>query len=127
MQSICEPTFRKNVTLPFSVSKISRARIHSVSRWLGLSTSHLGFFHNVSGKNIITLLSFWTASVVYWSEFLATDPETRVRFPALPDFLKSSLDRGPLSLVSTSEELLGRKSSGSGSKSRDYGRMESSG
>jgi hypothetical protein len=29
-----------------------------------------------------------TASVVEWSEFLATDPEARVRFPALPDFLK---------------------------------------
>jgi hypothetical protein len=25
-----------------------------------------------------------------WSEFLATDPEVRVRFPALPDFLRSS-------------------------------------
>jgi hypothetical protein len=25
-----------------------------------------------------------TASVVYWSEFLATDPEARVRFPPLP-------------------------------------------
>jgi hypothetical protein len=24
------------------------------------------------------------ASVVWWSEFLATDPEARVRFPALP-------------------------------------------
>jgi hypothetical protein len=31
-----------------------------------------------------------TASVVYWSVFLATDPEVRVRFPALPDFLTSS-------------------------------------
>jgi hypothetical protein len=31
-----------------------------------------------------------TASVVYWSEFLATDPEVRVRFPVLPDFLSSS-------------------------------------
>jgi hypothetical protein len=31
-----------------------------------------------------------TASVVQWSEFLATDPEVRVRFPALPDFLRSS-------------------------------------
>jgi hypothetical protein len=28
--------------------------------------------------------------VVYWSEFLATDPEIRVRFPALPDFMRSS-------------------------------------
>jgi hypothetical protein len=31
-----------------------------------------------------------TASVVYWSEFLATYPEVRVQFPALPDFLISS-------------------------------------
>jgi hypothetical protein len=31
-----------------------------------------------------------TAPVVYWSEFLATDPEVRVRFPALPYFLRSS-------------------------------------
>jgi hypothetical protein len=31
-----------------------------------------------------------TASVVYRSEFLATDPEVRARFPALPDFLTSS-------------------------------------
>jgi hypothetical protein len=31
------------------------------------------------------------------------------------------LERSPLSLVSTIEELLGRKSSGSGLESRDYG------
>jgi hypothetical protein len=29
-------------------------------------------------------------SVVYWSEFLATDSEVWVRFPALPDFLRCS-------------------------------------
>jgi hypothetical protein len=28
--------------------------------------------------------------VVYWSEFLTTDPEVRIRFPALPDFLRRS-------------------------------------
>jgi hypothetical protein len=28
--------------------------------------------------------------MVQWSEFLATDPEVRVRFPALPEFLRSS-------------------------------------
>jgi hypothetical protein len=55
-----------------------------------------------------------TAFVVQWSEFLATDPEARVQFPALPDFLKKEktvvgLERGPLSLVSTTEELLDRK------------------
>jgi hypothetical protein len=31
------------------------------------------------------------------------------------------LERGPLSLVSTIEELLGRKDSGSGLENRDYG------
>jgi hypothetical protein len=36
------------------------------------------------------------------------------------------LERGPLSLESTSEELLGRKSSGSGLENRDYGRRDPS-
>jgi hypothetical protein len=31
-----------------------------------------------------------TAFAVYWSEFLAIDPEVRVRFLALPDFLRRS-------------------------------------
>jgi hypothetical protein len=31
-----------------------------------------------------------TASVVWWSGFLATDPKARVRFQALQDFLRSS-------------------------------------
>jgi hypothetical protein len=35
------------------------------------------------------------------------------------------LERGPLSLVSTIEELLGRKSSGSGLENREYGRRGS--
>jgi hypothetical protein len=35
------------------------------------------------------------------------------------------LERGPLSLVSTTEELLERKSSGSGVENRDYGRRGS--
>jgi hypothetical protein len=34
------------------------------------------------------------------------------------------LERGPLSLVSTVEELLGRKSSGSGLETREYGRRD---
>jgi hypothetical protein len=31
-----------------------------------------------------------TTSVVWWSEFLATDPEVRIPFPALPDSLRNS-------------------------------------
>jgi hypothetical protein len=36
------------------------------------------------------------------------------------------LERGPLSLVNTIEELLDRKSSGSGLESREYGRRDPS-
>jgi hypothetical protein len=35
------------------------------------------------------------------------------------------LERGPLSLVSTIEELLGRLNSGSGLENREYGRGDS--
>jgi hypothetical protein len=44
-----------------------------------------------------------------WSEFLAADPEARVRFPELPEKKIVGLERGRLSLVSTTEELLDRK------------------
>jgi hypothetical protein len=51
-----------------------------------------------------------TASVVQWPEVLATDPEARVRFPAIADFLRSSgSGTVPISLVSTTEELFGKK------------------
>jgi hypothetical protein len=36
------------------------------------------------------------------------------------------LERGPLSLISTTEELLGRKSSGSGLENQVYGRRDPS-
>jgi hypothetical protein len=55
------------------------------------------------------IMYLMTASVVYWSEFLATDPEAQVRFPALPEKKVAGLEQGPLSLVSTTEELLDRK------------------
>jgi hypothetical protein len=55
-----------------------------------------------------------TTCVVYWLGFLVTDPEARVRF--------LGQERDPLSLVSTTEELLGRNSRGSGLEYREYGR-----
>jgi hypothetical protein len=59
--------------------------------------------------------------MVWWSEFLATDSEVRVRFPALPDFLRSSG-----SGTGSTQPLLGRKSSGSGLENREYGRRDPS-
>jgi hypothetical protein len=51
--------------------------------------------------------------VVYWSEFLATDPESGFNswcYQISREVV--GLEWGPLSLVSTTEELLERKSSG---------------
>jgi hypothetical protein len=45
------------------------------------------------------------ASVVWWSEFLPPDPEVRVRFPALPDFLSS----GSGTTVSISDYIASNK------------------
>jgi hypothetical protein len=45
--------------------------------------------------------------VVWWSEFLATDPEARFdsrRYQIFSEVV--GLERGPLSLVSTIEELI---------------------
>jgi hypothetical protein len=61
------------------------------------------------------------ASIVQWSEVLATDPEARVRFGEVV-----GLERGPLSLARTIEELFGRKGSGFGLESREYGRRDPS-
>jgi hypothetical protein len=47
-----------------------------------------------------------------------------VRFPALLEVV--GLEWGPLSLVSITEELLGRKSSGSGLENRKYSRRDQS-
>jgi hypothetical protein len=51
---------------------------------------------------------------------------SRVPFPATTRKKKVvGLERGPLSLVSSTEELLGRKRNGSGQESREYGRSDS--
>jgi hypothetical protein len=50
----------------------------------------------------------WSSGQSSWLQI----QRSRVRFPALTDFLRSKRD--PLSLVRTNEELFERKSSGSG-------------
>jgi hypothetical protein len=54
-------------------------------------------------------LPYSDLTVYHSNRFLATDPEARVRFPALPEKKAVGLERGPLSLVSTTEELIDRK------------------
>jgi hypothetical protein len=57
---------------------------------------------------LVPTLCYYFLFSVFHNKFLATDPEARFRFPAL---LKKvvGLERGPLSIVSTTEELLDRK------------------
>jgi hypothetical protein len=50
-----------------------------------------------------------TASVVEWSEFLTTDAGVPGFIPEHYKKKVVGLERGPLSLVSTTEELLDRK------------------
>jgi hypothetical protein len=61
--------------------------------------------------------------VVQWSEFLATDPEVPGSIPGTTKIVVG-LERSPLSLVSTTEELLGRNSIGSGLEGQEYGRRD---
>jgi hypothetical protein len=58
------------------------------------------------GKSAAATLALLTLA---YGEYAATDPEARVRFSALPGKKIVGLERGPLSLVSTTEELLDRK------------------
>jgi hypothetical protein len=62
----------------------------------------------------------WASGQSSWLQIL----RSRVRFPALQKIV--GLKRGPLSLVSTTEELLGSNNSGSGLENREYGRRDSS-
>jgi ABC-type arginine transport system ATPase subunit len=67
-----------------------------------------------NGKRVqkfsIVRINMTSCNEIYFSQdYLATDPEARVRFPALPEKKVLGLERGPLSLVSTTEELLYRK------------------
>jgi hypothetical protein len=62
-----------------------------------------------------------------WSEFLATDPEVRVRFPALPDFLRSSgSGTGSTQSREYNWGATWEKSSGSGLESQEHGRRDPS-
>jgi hypothetical protein len=71
----------------------------------------------------IFLLPLWSSGVV----ILATDPEARFRIPALPiSWEVMGMEQGPLSLVSTAEELLEREGSGSGLENLKYGRRDPS-
>jgi hypothetical protein len=90
--------------------------------------SHLRFgFHSNTSPSALETTNKLIFNNIIQAALPGYRSEVRVRFPALPDFLRSSgSGTGPLSLVSTTEELLGRKNSGSCLENREYGRRDSS-
>jgi hypothetical protein len=64
-----------------------------MSTELHVVTSHKAIIFTGTAM-IISIEHAVTASVVSWSEFLATDPEARVRFPALPEKKSSGSGKG---------------------------------
>jgi hypothetical protein len=65
----------------------------------------------------------WSSGQSSWLQIQRSQSDSR-RYQIFWEAV--GLERGPLSLVSTSEELLGRKRSGSGLENREYGRRDSS-
>jgi hypothetical protein len=51
----------------------------------------------------------WSSGQSSWLQIRRPGFDSRFRFPALPEKKVMGLERGPLSLVSTTEELLDRK------------------
>jgi hypothetical protein len=70
--------------------------------------------------------SLYELYLVKWPPLWLKIRRSQVRFPGTTIKRVGNLERGPLSLVSTTEELLRRNSSGSGLESREYGRRDSS-
>jgi hypothetical protein len=64
----------------------------------------------------------WSSGTSSWLQTQRSEFDSR-RYQIVWEVV--GLERGPLSLVSTTEELLGRKSSGSGIENRDYCRRGS--
>jgi hypothetical protein len=58
-----------------------------LNTWIDGSNPTQGMHLLALYEIVLSCVGSVTASVVKWSEFLATDPEVLVRFPALPEFL----------------------------------------
>jgi hypothetical protein len=67
--------------------------------------------------------SLWSSGQSFWLQIQRSGFDSR-RYQIYWEVV--GLERGPLSLVSTIEELLGRKSSGSALERREYGRRDPS-
>jgi hypothetical protein len=68
-----------------------------------------------------TCLNLWSSGQSSWLQIQRSGFDSR-RYQTFWEVV--GLERGPLNLVSTIEGILGRKSSGSGLESKEYGRID---
>jgi hypothetical protein len=121
----------------FYISSRFKIPLYSAS-YNTIPNSHIGmvylytFFINraliTDTTRIIFLIAIQqvTASVVKWQEPMAADPEARVRFLALSNFLRSSASgTGSTQPREYNWEATWKKNGGSCLKSRDWGRRGS--
>jgi hypothetical protein len=92
--------------------------------WLRLGTARGSFEHGNKScgrtmKLTSLVLPLWSSCQSFWLQIQRSGFDSR-RYQIFWEVL--GLERGPISLVNTTEELLGRESTGSGLEIREYGR-----
>jgi hypothetical protein len=96
------------MTLPNKAVKYTRTSLNVWFTWIFLSWSHCPCYY-----------SLWSSGQSSWLQIQRSGFDSR-RYQISWEVL--GMERGPLSLVSTTDELHGRKSCGSGLENREYGR-----
>jgi hypothetical protein len=112
--------YKNHKTISWAVYKWRRHKYPVTFNWFQSENDISGTSIIITGKqSFLSHSLLWSSGQSFWLQI----QRPRVRFPALPDFLRikelRGLERGPLSLVRTIEELLEWKSSGSGVENRD--------
>jgi hypothetical protein len=101
--------------------KNSELSFQSSGQWTAAGhASSLGFESRWNPSSLLSFIIYWARPrQSFWLQIQRSGFDSR-RYHIF--WVVVGLERGPLSLVSTTEELLGRKSSGSCLENRDYGR-----
>jgi hypothetical protein len=98
---------------------VARWKISKNWLWKGI----FPFFHRINVLEHNAGPPLWSSGQSFWLQIQRSgfdSPRLQISWEVV------GLERGPLSLVSTIEELLGRKSSGSGLENREYERRDPS-
>jgi hypothetical protein len=111
-------------TIPIqSIQQNHHWNVHLVIKFTLMIISSLWFFDQNPEYISHSWPLLWSSGQSSWLQIQRFGIDSR-RYQIFWELV--GLERSPLSLVSTTEELLGRKSSGSGVENREYGRRDPS-